>query len=134
MIDPIATAARAAASRLTDTYGQGLAAEVESALHTRGPVDRPDQYLDLVSLGGLIVSIATLAWTVYTDRRSKTGESTPDAIANTISIEFCGLDDAVADAASRNHMIEIIVSETLRAAGHGEPASDDGAGPTMPPP
>lgn len=121
MIDPIATIARAAASRLTDDYGQGIAADVESALHTRRSVSIPDEYLDPVALGSLIVSIATLAWTVYTDRKGRATEVSPDAMARTIHIELPGLGDAADHAASRDRMIQVIVSETLRVVSDDEP-------------
>jgi len=65
MTDPIA----AAAHRLAAEHGPGLPAEVEAALHTRDAGQRPGQYLDPISLGTLIVAIATLAWTIYTDQR-----------------------------------------------------------------
>jgi hypothetical protein len=71
MTDPIAAAARAAAHRLAAEHGPGLAADVEAALHTRDADQRPGQYLDPVSLGTLIVAIATLAWTIYTDKRKQ---------------------------------------------------------------
>jgi hypothetical protein len=72
MTDPVSTGARAAAERLTPDFGPGLAADVEAALHTRGSQQRPEQYFDPISLGALIVSIATLAWTIYTDLKKKT--------------------------------------------------------------
>jgi hypothetical protein len=70
--DPIGTAARAAAQRLEEENSLGLAAEVEAALAARDPALPPPQYLDPVSLASLIVSIAGLAWTVYTDLRKRT--------------------------------------------------------------
>ena len=40
--------------------------EVDAAFVT-GPCARKDQYVDPISLGALIVSVATLAWQIYTD-------------------------------------------------------------------
>jgi hypothetical protein len=71
MTDPAAGAARAAAAILAPDLGPDLPAEVEIALAARGDWQRPDLYLDPVSLGGLIVAIATLAWTIYTDQRDR---------------------------------------------------------------
>lgn len=67
MTDPVERIARAAATRLTAKHGPSLRVEVEAALHARDSTREPDRYLDPVALGGLIVSIATLAWTIYTD-------------------------------------------------------------------
>jgi hypothetical protein len=64
MIDPVEHTVRAAAHRLVAEHGPGLVTDVEAALHARGSAQRPEQYLDPVSLGSLIVSVATLAWTV----------------------------------------------------------------------
>jgi len=61
MTDPITAAARAAAAHLAAEYGPDLAADVEAALHSPGTTQRPSQYFDPVSLGSLIVTIATLA-------------------------------------------------------------------------
>jgi hypothetical protein len=63
MIDPAADAARSAAVILAPDLGPQLPAEVEAALAARDTRQRPDRYLDPVSLASLIVSIATLAWT-----------------------------------------------------------------------
>jgi hypothetical protein len=45
---------------------------VEDALRAPGREQRPEQYFDPITLGGLIVSIATLAWNAYTDLKKKT--------------------------------------------------------------
>jgi hypothetical protein len=50
----------------------GVAAEVEAALAARQTPAVPPQYADPVALASLIVAIATLAWTVYTDLRKRT--------------------------------------------------------------
>jgi hypothetical protein len=60
--DPVEAVARAAAERLTPDYGPRLKTDVEAALYARGSERGPDQYIDPVALGSLIVSIATLAW------------------------------------------------------------------------
>lgn len=65
MPDPVADASRAAAQHLAGELGPGLAVGVEAALHRRQQAHGPEQYPDPVALGGLIVSVATLAW----DRR-----------------------------------------------------------------
>ena len=65
-------AARATARRLAPQYGAELKAQVEAALRASEGGESPDQFtLDPVALGSLIVSAASLAWTVYTDLRSR---------------------------------------------------------------
>ena len=69
MTDPVAQAARSAASVLAHDFGPNLPTEVEAALrarHTSG--QRPGQYDPVaiaglaVSAGSLIVAVAQLAW------------------------------------------------------------------------
>ena len=86
MTDAAADAARSAAAILAPDLGPGLPAEVEAALAARGTGHRPDRYLDPVSLASLIVAIATLAWTIYNDRRKQTPDPPPDSIAGRSSM------------------------------------------------
>src|SRR5689334_289283 len=86
MTDPVEDAARSAAAILAADLGLGLPAEVEAALAARDIQQRPDRYLDPVSLASLIVAIATLAWTIYNDRRKQTPAPPPDAIARQVRI------------------------------------------------
>jgi hypothetical protein len=113
MTDPVADGARAAAERLTPDYGSGLAADVEAALHTRGQEQRPERYFDPVSLGALIVSIATLAWTVYTDLKKKTPRPAPDVVARTVRVELRNQGDTAAPPAQ---LTEVVVTEVIKAA------------------
>jgi len=114
MADPIEHCARAVAQRMAADYGSGLPADVETALHTRGSTPRPEQYLDPISLAGLIVSVATLAWTVYTDLRKKTPEPSPDVLTRTIRVQMRNSTEL--DPAQRDRIIDIIVEETVQAA------------------
>jgi len=118
MTDPIAaaarSAARAAADRLAAEYGPGLAADVEAALYARGSAQRPGQYLDPVSLGSLIVAIATLAWTIYTDQRKKTPEPSPDVVARHVRAEL--RQPSGTNEQETNRITEIVVTEIIQAA------------------
>ena len=115
MNDPVQIGARAAAARLADEHGPHLPANVERALHTRNRPQQPDQYLDPVSIAALIVSIATLAWTVYTDLKPQAPNPSADVIARTVRVR---LDHPGAiDADQRDRIIEVTVAETVRAAG-----------------
>lgn len=124
MRDLIAITARASAGRLTAEFGPNLSAEIETALHGREPIPAAKQYLDPVSISGLIVSIATLAWTVYNDLRQKTLNPSPDVMRRTIRIELRNRAQDFRDAAQRDHVIDIVVSETFNAANARETSAD----------
>jgi hypothetical protein len=113
MTDPITTAARAAAQRLAPQHGPGLAADVEAALHARGTAQRPGQYLDPVSLASLIVAIATLAWTIYSDQQKKTPDPAPGVIARQVRAELRQHGDTSHPETSR--ITEIIITEITQA-------------------
>jgi hypothetical protein len=114
LTDPISDGARAAAERLTPEYGPGLAADVEAALHTRGSEQRPERFFDPISLGALIVSIATLAWTIYTDLKTKTPSPAPDVVARTVRVELRRRGDT--GPASSDQFTDVIVTEVIKAA------------------
>jgi hypothetical protein len=113
MTDPVADTARAAAERLAGELGGGLKTDVEAALHARDREARPDRYLDPISLGGLIVSVATLAWTVYKDLKAKTPTPSPDVVARTVRVELRDVEGS--SVAQRDRVIDVVVAETVRA-------------------
>ncbi|MGH3916279.1 MAG: hypothetical protein ACRDTC_23155 [Pseudonocardiaceae bacterium] len=110
--DPIEHSARAAAQRLATQYGPELPVDVEAALHTRGTTQLPERYVDPISIAGLIVSVATLVWTVYNDLRTKMPEPSPAVIARTIRIQLS--DTGGLDPAQRDRIIDIVVEETVQ--------------------
>jgi hypothetical protein len=113
--DPVADVARAAASRLAPLTAPSLPADVEVALHARSGNKPPDRYIDPVSLGALVVSIASLAWTVYTDLKARTPYPSTEVVARTVRVQLHDIGDI--DAATRDRIIEVIVSEAARAGG-----------------
>jgi hypothetical protein len=127
MIDPAADAARSAAAILAPDLGRNLPVEVEAALAARSGDQRPDRYLDLVSLGSLTVSAATLAWRVYNDLRSRAQgqESKPELepqaefIARQVRITLRDQDTALPPGTER--ITEVVASEIIRQSGqpHG---------------
>lgn len=119
MTDPITIAARATAAQLAAGHGPGLAAEVEAALHARGRDQRPGQYLDPVSLGTLIVAIATLAWDIYTRHRDNPPGPQPDAVARQVRIELRQHGEASPHDTSQ--ITSIVVTELLQAAASQPP-------------
>jgi hypothetical protein len=115
MADPITVASRASAEQLAADYGPGLAADVEAALHAQRTAQRPGQYIDPASLGSLIVAIATLAWTIYTDLKRKTPDQPPETLARQISIHVNKHNTRTRDEDGR--ITSVIITEIIHAAG-----------------
>jgi hypothetical protein len=112
MNDPVGIAARAAAQQLHAEAGPGLVAEVEAVLATRESPSAPPQYVDPLALASLIVDIAGLAWAVYHDLRRRTAKPAVEVVARTIRVTR--RDQGRADAPG--HVVEVVVTETIRAA------------------
>ena len=108
--DPVAAAARAAAGRLAGQYGPGLAAEVEAALHAGGPARR-DQYVDPVEVGSLIVSTASLAWSVYTGLKAKTAKPPREVVERAVRVEL----RARGQADPPEEITSVVVTEIIKA-------------------
>src|SRR4051794_31851497 len=89
MRDPIPEAARVAADRLSVELGPALVHDVEAAIHEREAGARAQRYfVDPISLGGLVVSVATLAWTVYKDLKSRTSTPAAPVIERRVRLEL----------------------------------------------
>ena len=114
MTDPAAQTARAAAAILAPTHGPALPTQVEAALAARDSGQRLDRYLDPVSLAGLIVAIATLAWTIYNDHRDHTPDPPPEVIARQVRITLREQDTIMPP--DIGHIIEIIATEVIHQA------------------
>jgi hypothetical protein len=115
MDDPTAHLARTVAGILEGEGSPAAASDVEAALHQRETLKRPDQYFDPISLGSLIVSIATLAWTVYNDLKTKTPDPAPEVVARTIRVRMA--DEPVpVETAQRDHLIDLTAQEVTREA------------------
>jgi hypothetical protein len=120
MTDPAADAARAAAAILAPDLGPSLPAQVEATLAARDTQQRPDRYLDPVSLASLIVSIATLTWTIYNDQRNRHDQPdhdpgpAPDVIARQVRITL--RDQDIQLPPGTEHITEVIAIEITRHA------------------
>lgn len=111
-MNPAEEGARAAAARLSDQYGPNLAMRVEAELH-RDSHAAPDQFVDPVSIGALIVSIASLAWTIYQDLRKRNqSPPAPEVVARTVRIQL----DQPSNLSQQEqaHVIEVTVDEVVR--------------------
>jgi hypothetical protein len=91
VIDNVAAmVARAAAGDLTPAHGPRLTAAVEAAIQANGGREKhktPDQYIDPIAVGALIVAIAQFGYQVYTDRKKRGQNPTREGIAQAIRIE-----------------------------------------------
>lgn len=114
MTDHAAEAARSAAAILAPDLGQNLPVEVEAALAARAGDQRPDRYLDVVSLGSLIVSVGTLAWTIYVNQRDRAHgqEPEPDSVARQVRITLREQDVALPPDTER--ITEVVATEVIR--------------------
>lgn len=124
MNEAIERGARAAARRMTTPTSGTLPEDVEAALATHHGTRPPDQYLDPTAVAGLIVSIATMAWTVYNDLRSRgAADPTTDAVTRRVRQQLDRDDIPVPqlDPAERDRIIDITVEETLDAAHDQDP-------------
>ena len=119
MTDPAADAARAAAVTLAPAYGQNLPADVEAALAARHAQQRASRFLDPISLATLIVSVATLAWTIYNDHRERSAEPPPPAaLARQVRITLREQDTVLPEGTER--IIELITTEITSHASPDE--------------
>ena len=112
MNDPIGAAARAAAQQLQAEADPGLVAEVEAVLATRVSPSAPPQYVDPIALASLIVAIASLAWAVYIDLKKRTAQPKAEVVARTVRVTR----QDQGQVAAPNHIVEVVVTETIRAA------------------
>ena len=113
MSNPAEAGARAAAEKLKARYGSRLVSEVEQILADQGSETPPDQYLDPTAVASVIVSAATLAWTVYSGLRSKKEATTPKVIVQNVIVQI--REDHTSDEPEDEEIIAIAVQETLKA-------------------
>lgn len=104
--------ARAAAQQLAAEMPEGFPEMVEAVLAV--PDRKPDQYLDpvTVSLAAVLVSVASLGWTIYKDMKTAKKAAAGDALARTIRIELVTPNDVSQD--QRDRIIAVVANEILR--------------------
>jgi hypothetical protein len=76
----------------------------------------PRTYADPVSIAGLIVAIASLAWSIYTELRRwrSTPTPLPQDVAEGVRLRF-GEDHVLDDMA--NAVIDVVADETVKRGG-----------------
>jgi len=88
--------------------------DLEAALQLQGESRQPEQYFDPISLGGLIVSVATFAWNVYKDLRTHESKPSRDAVARRIRVALRQVD--APNPEKQDLLVEVVVDELMRAA------------------
>jgi hypothetical protein len=110
MDESISRIARAAAARLAPKHGPALPVDVEAVLHPDRL--RSDQYVDPISLGALIVSVANLGWTIYKDLRKQVAKPSQQVLVSRIRVEL----PSAQRGKTRDQVIELVVDEIVREA------------------
>lgn len=107
--DAVADVSRAVARALEERVGHvGLEANVEAAL-MQSAAERPSRYYDPLALGSLVISIVTLAWTVYQDLTAHKKNARYQDLVTEIQVR---LDDA--STSSRPEGRDVIVDLSVR--------------------
>jgi hypothetical protein len=114
---PVERIARSAAQRLArDGDLPAVVLEVERQLQLGDAGRAAERYEPItISLGALVVSIASLAWTVYTDLKKQTPRPDPEVLKRRLRIEV-ELPEQVS-VADRDRVLDVIVEETMADSG-----------------
>ncbi|WP_422769980.1 tetratricopeptide repeat protein [Plantactinospora sp. WMMC1484] len=119
MADPIDQIARAAAQQLSAEYGQDLVSEVEAALSAQENRDT-DRYLEPMDVANLVVSIASLVWSVYLGLRQDKARPSSEVVARTVRVR---LDETLmVETTLRDRLVEISVDQAARVGAVQEQA------------
>ncbi len=89
-----------------------LPGDVEAALRARTEAPARDQYVDPISLAGLVVSVATLAWGIYRDLRGEGAAPAREVVERRVRVEVRELDASTAPE-QRDRIIEVVVDELM---------------------
>jgi hypothetical protein len=108
--------ARHAAARLAATLGPDLPAQVERELNA-DPLDPPKRAVDPVSLASLLVSLASLAWTIWRDLRKDHATRSPGEHAEALAAALAQSAPPALPPAHRTLVVKVVVEETIRIAG-----------------
>ena len=121
MADPVDRIARSVAERLAqDANLPSLVPEVERQLEVGAGNQSVDRYEPItISLAALIVSVAGLAWTIYTDLKNHTSRPEPEVIKRKIRVEI-ELPPEGVSTADRDRVIAAVDTQVLAAPGDTE--------------
>lgn len=113
MASPVDRIARNAAARLAqDADLPLLVPEVERQLQVGDGHAAADRYEPIaISLAALIVSVAGLAWTIYTDLKKQTRRPDPEVMERRIRVEIEHPEKV--SAADRDRVITTVIEQML---------------------
>ena len=112
--------ARRAAGRLAQEIDPALPAVVEGQLRGGGGAEPPVRFLEpatTIALAGLLVSLASLAWTIYRDLKKDAAAPSPDVLARRLRLD-ADLPQAVTTE-RRERLITVVVEEVIASSGPG---------------
>lgn len=112
MDEAAVNAARSAARKVAGELGGQLPGDVEAALRERADEQARDQYVDPISLAGLVVSVASLAWTIYRDLKGTGDPPRREVVERRVRVEVRELDASTAPE-QRDRIIEVVVDELM---------------------
>ena len=120
MASPVERIARGAAARLAREADLPLLVpEVEHQLQVSDAGHAAERYEPItISLAALLVSVASLAWTIYTDLRKQTQQPHPEVMKRRIRVEV-ELPEGISSP-ERDRVIAAIVAQTLAETAESE--------------
>jgi hypothetical protein len=120
MTDTPEDVARRAAARLAREIDPALPAVVEGQLRGGGGAEPPVRFFEpatTIALGGLLVSLASLAWTIYRDLKKDAAAPAPEVLARRLRLD-ADLPEAVTSE-RRERLIAVVVEEVIAGSGPG---------------
>ena len=114
MTEPHVAFARRAAARLAESLDSGLPEQVDRELATAADRDEPRKFIDpgtAIGLGSLIVSLASLGWTIYRDLKQSGATPTVTSVARRVRVQVGTVQSASIE--DRDRIIEVVVEEIV---------------------
>jgi hypothetical protein len=108
--------ARHAAARLATTLGPDLPALVEQELNA-DPLDPPTRVVDPISLAALLVSVASLAWTIWRDLKKDHAARAQIEQAEALAAALALSAPPALQPPQRALLLQVVAEETVRLAG-----------------
>ncbi len=112
--------ARRAAGRLAREIDPALPAVVEGQLRGGRGAEPAVRFLEpatTIALGGLLVSLASLAWTIYRDLKKDAATPSPDVLARRLRLNADRPEAVTTERRERS--IAVIVEEVIAGSGPG---------------
>lgn len=94
-----------------------LPLDVEAVIRSGGTAEQPGKFVDPVALGSLIVSIASLAWQVYCNKKKEGSKPTRDTLTRIVRVQRRESGDLTR---AEEKIIEVVAVEVLKLAGDDE--------------